>query len=52
MEEKKVEEKQEKKVTEHLKEKVEEQLNKIVEQGVSVSNVDYIYKLSQFRGFI
>ena len=45
MEEKKVEEKQEKKVTEHLKEKVEEQLNKIVEQGVSVSNVDYIYKL-------
>lgn len=43
--EKKVEEKQEKKVTEHLKEKVEEQLNKIIEQGVSISNVDYIYKL-------
>ena len=43
--EKKVEEKQEIKVTEHLKEIVEEQLNKIVEQGVSISNVDYIYKL-------
>lgn len=44
-EEKKVEEKVEKKITEQLKEKVEEQLKKTFEQGVSINNVDYLYKL-------
>lgn len=36
---------EEEKVIEQLCEKVEEQLKKITEQGISTSNIDFIYKL-------